>query len=244
MAGGPPTLASGTRIGPYVVESLLGRGGMGEVYRATDTNLRRAVAVKVLPGSVAGDESRLERFRREAQVLAALDHPGIARVHGLETANGVTAIVMELVAGEGPDERIARGALPVAEVLRLARAIADALAAAHERGIVHRDLKPENVKLPTDGGARVLDFGLAKLDQSGVMPVGSQAPAFPSPPLMLACVPARCYAVAPDGQRFYGTQMMPLPPSPPVTHIHLILNWTEELRARVPGGPGGATTSQ
>ena len=173
---GHASLASGIRIGPYEIVSLLGRGGMGEVYRATDTNIRRPVALKLLPASFAADASRLARLRREAQLLAALDHPGVARVHGLETSDGLMAIVMELVEGEALDARIARGPLPLPEALRVARQIADALAAAHERGIVHRDLKPANVKLGPDGRVKVLDFGLAKAGDSQPDAVDSQLP--------------------------------------------------------------------
>src|SRR6266700_3061165 len=125
---------------------------MGEVYRATDSNLKRSVAIKVLPASVAGDADRLARFQREAEVLAALNHPNIGAIYGLEKTPDVTALVMELIEGEDLSQRIARGARP----------IADALEAAHERGIIHRDLKPANIKVRPDGTVKVLDFGLAK----------------------------------------------------------------------------------
>ena len=135
---------------------------MGEVYRATDTNLKRQVAIKVLPAAVAADAERLARFQREAEVLAALNHPNIAHIHGLEKAHGTIALVMELVEGEDLAERIARGAIPIDEALPIARQIADALEAAHEQGIIHRDLKPANIKVRPDGTVKVLDFGLAK----------------------------------------------------------------------------------
>ena len=135
---------------------------MGEVYRATDTNLKRGVALKVLPTSVASDPDRLSRFQREAEVLASLNHPHIAAVHGLERSAGITALVMELIEGPTLADRIAQGAIPVDEGLAIAAQIADALAAAHDRGIVHRDLKPANVKVRPDGTVKVLDFGLAK----------------------------------------------------------------------------------
>src|SRR6187200_440477 len=120
---------------------------MGEVYRATDTNLKRQVAIKVLPQTVADDPERLARFHREAQVLAALNHPNIAHIHGLEDSGAVRALVMELVEGPTPAERIAQGPIPLAEAVTIARQIAEALAAAHEQGVIHRDLKPANVKV-------------------------------------------------------------------------------------------------
>ena len=156
------TLASGTKLGPYEVLSPLGAGGMGEVYRARDAKLNRDVAIKVLPEAVAEDAERLARFQREAQVLASLNHPHIAAIYGLEKAGNVEALVLELVEGDTLAERIAAGPIPVDEVLAIARQIADALEAAHEKGIVHRDLKPANVKVTPEGKVKVLDFGLAK----------------------------------------------------------------------------------
>ncbi|HEY7575657.1 MAG TPA: serine/threonine-protein kinase, partial [Thermoanaerobaculia bacterium] len=156
------TLTAGTRLGPYEILAKVGAGGMGEVYRARDARLGRDVAIKVLPEAFAADAERLARFRREAQVLAALNHPHIAAIHGLEESNGIEAIVLELVPGETVAERLAKGPLPVDEALEIARQIADGLAAAHERGIVHRDLKPANVKLTPEGRVKILDFGLAK----------------------------------------------------------------------------------
>jgi eukaryotic-like serine/threonine-protein kinase len=135
---------------------------MGEVYRATDTNLKRQVAIKVLPSAVAGDAERLVRFQREAEMLAALNHPNIAHIHGLEKSDGRIALVMELVEGPTLADRIAHGPIPIAEALPIAKQIADALEAAHEQGIIHRDLKPANIKLRPDGTAKILDFGLAK----------------------------------------------------------------------------------
>jgi serine/threonine protein kinase len=156
-------LTSGTRIGPYEITGAIGAGGMGEVYRARDTKLNRDVALKVLPASVAGDPDRLARFRREAQVLASLNHPNIAHIHGLEDAGQTTAIVMELVEGPTLAELIEKGrGLPLADALPIARQIAEALEVAHERGIIHRDLKPANIKVCDDGTVKVLDFGLAK----------------------------------------------------------------------------------
>jgi Tol biopolymer transport system component len=159
-------LVPGTRLGVYDVTEQIGAGGMGEVYRATDSNLKRSVAIKVLPASVAADAERLARFQREAEVLAALNHPGIAAIYGLEKTPEFTALVMELVEGDDLSTHIARGPIPIADALAIARQIAEALEAAHEQGIVHRDLKPANVKIRPDGTVKVLDFGLAKaLDQ-------------------------------------------------------------------------------
>ena len=155
-------LTPGTRLGVYEVTAQIGVGGMGEVYRATDTKLKRQVAVKILPSSLAADPDRLARFQREAEVLASLNHPNIATVYGLENAEGVKALVMELVEGEDLSQRIARGAIPLDDALPIARQIADALEAAHEQGIIHRDLKPANIKVREDGTVKVLDFGLAK----------------------------------------------------------------------------------
>ncbi len=153
------TLSSGTRLGPYEVTAQIGVGGMGEVYRATDTNLKRAVALKVLPSAVATDPERLARFQREAEVLASLNHPNIAQIHGLERTDGMTALVMELVEGPTLADRVAQGAIAIDEALPIARQIAEALEAAHERGIIHRDLKPANIKVRPDGTVKVLDFG-------------------------------------------------------------------------------------
>src|SRR5262245_2252553 len=133
-------IAAGYQLGPYVVGALLGTGGMGEVYRAHDSRLKRDVALKILPPSSAADPDRLARFRREAQVLASLDHPNIAAIHGLEETEGITALVLQLVEGETLADRIARGAIPVDEALAIAKQIAEALEAAHEKGIIHRDL--------------------------------------------------------------------------------------------------------
>ena len=160
------SLPPGTRFGPYNIVAPLGAGGMGEVYRAKDTQLDRDVAIKVLPASFALDTDRVARFTREAKTLATLNHPNIAAIYGLESpASGSgpgSALVMELVQGDDLSTIIARGPLPLAEALPVARQIADALEAAHEQGIVHRDLKPANIKVRSDGTVKVLDFGLAK----------------------------------------------------------------------------------
>jgi eukaryotic-like serine/threonine-protein kinase len=153
----------GRRIGAYHVQALLGAGGMGEVYRARDTKLGREVAVKFLPRVFTSDSDRLARFEREARMLAALNHPNIGAVYGVEEAEGLRAIVLELVEGDTLADRLQRGPVPVGEALNLARQIVEALDAAHEKGIIHRDLKPANIKITPDGVVKVLDFGLAKV---------------------------------------------------------------------------------
>jgi serine/threonine protein kinase len=157
-----PNPLVGRKLGPYQILAPLGAGGMGEVYRARDAKLGREVALKVLPEAFARDPERLARFRREAQLLAALNHPNIAAIYSVDEANGVPFLVLELVAGDTLAERLAAGAIPIGESLRTAGQIAEALEAAHEKGIIHRDLKPSNVKLTPDGKVKVLDFGLAK----------------------------------------------------------------------------------
>jgi Tol biopolymer transport system component len=183
-------LAAGSYLGPYEILSAIGAGGMGEVYRARDTKLNRDVALKILPDAFAKDPDRLARFTREAQLLAALNHPNIAHIHGLEEGGSVRALVMEFVEGEDLAQRIMRGAIPVDEALPIARQIGEALEAAHEQGIIHRDLKPANIKIRPDGTVKVLDFGLAKaLDPaatgSGPLPDAlTMSPTITSPALM------------------------------------------------------------
>jgi serine/threonine protein kinase/Tol biopolymer transport system component len=180
------SLAPGTRLGPYEITGQIGAGGMGEVYRATDANLGRQVAIKVLPDAIAQDPERVARFEREARTLATLNHPNIAIVHGFEKGDGVRALVMELVEGPTLADRLAQGPLPVDEALPIAKQIADALEAAHEQGIIHRDLKPANIKVRDDGTVKVLDFGLAKALEPPSA-AGSDATASPtitSPALM------------------------------------------------------------
>ncbi len=183
-------LNPGTRLGPYEVVALIGAGGMGEVYRARDAKLNRDVAIKVLLPSVAGDPDRLARFSREAQVLASLNHPNIAHIHGFEEAGGVTALVLELVEGEDLAQRIARGPIPIDEALPIALQIAKAVEAAHDLGIIHRDLKPANIKVRADGAVKVLDFGLAKaLDPLSASPAAAalaNSPTITSPAAMTA----------------------------------------------------------
>ncbi len=174
-------LVTGSRLGPYQILAAIGAGGMGEVYRATDTRLKRDIAIKVLPEIFADDPDRLARFQREAELLASLNHPNIAAVYGLEKSDRLTAIVLELVEGETLAEKLGREGqerqerregqegqegrqrLPLDEALPIARQIAEALEAAHDKGVVHRDLKPANIKVTPDGKVKVLDFGLAKL---------------------------------------------------------------------------------
>ena len=156
------SLQPGHKLAHYEIVEPIGKGGMGEVYRARDGKLGRDVAIKVLPDEFAENEERLARFKREAKVLASLNHPGIAAIHGLEESEGTHYLVLELVPGETLAERISRGPIPLEEAIDIANQIADALEEAHERGIVHRDLKPANIKQTEDGKIKVLDFGLAK----------------------------------------------------------------------------------
>jgi len=177
------SLTPGTRLGAYEITAQIGVGGMGEVYRATDRNLKRQVAIKVLPEAVAADAERLARFQREAEVLASLNHPNIAIIHGLEKSDGVTGLVMELVEGPTLADRVAQGPIPIDEALPIAKQIAEALEAAHEQGIIHRDLKPANIKVRDDGAVKVLDFGLAKvMEPAGTSSSGlSQSPTITTP---------------------------------------------------------------
>ena len=178
-------LTSGSRVGSYEIGSPLGAGGMGEVYRATDTNLGRQVAIKVLPEALAADADRLARFDREARTLAALNHPNIAAIYGIERTGDSSALIMELVEGPTLADRIADGAMPLDDAVPVARQIALALEAAHEQGIVHRDLKPANIKVRPDGTVKVLDFGLAKaLEPVGAGHTASLSPTITSPAMM------------------------------------------------------------
>src|SRR5438093_10688488 len=149
-------------LGSFEVLSIMGRGGMGEVYRARDTKLKREVAIKILPEEFSRDADRVSRFQREAELLASLNHPNIAAIHNIEEANGSRFLVLELVDGETLADRIARGSIPVEEALGIAESISQALEAAHEKGIIHRALKPANVQITPDGKLKALDFGLAR----------------------------------------------------------------------------------
>ena len=181
-------LEGGTELGPYEIVSPLGAGGMGEVYRAIDTRLKRSVAIKILPPAVATDGDRVARFQREAEVLASLNHPNIAAIYGLERAGDTTALVMELIEGPTLADRVERGAIPIDEALPIARQIAAALEAAHEQGIIHRDLKPANIKLRPDGTVKVLDFGLAKaMEPASAVAAGlSMSPTITTPAMTQA----------------------------------------------------------
>jgi serine/threonine-protein kinase len=169
-------LTIGTQLGSHEITALLGKGGMGEVYRARDLKLKREVAIKILSDEFAFDEDRVRRFQREAEVLASLNHPNIAHIYGLDVGN-THCIVMELIEGETLQARINKGPIPLDETLVIAKQIAEALEAAHEKGVIHRDLKPGNVMLTSDGRVKVLDFGLAKAYQADPMnPTSSNAP--------------------------------------------------------------------
>jgi len=230
---------------------------MGEVYRATDTKLKRQVAIKILPPALAADADRLARFQREAEVLASLNHPNIASIHGLEESEGITALVMELVEGDDLSQRIGRGAIPFNEALPIAKQIAEALEAAHQQGIIHRDLKPANIKLRPDGAVKVLDFGLAKAlapEPSSASATGrSLSPTITSPAMLTGAgivlgtaaymAPEQAkgheadkrsisanqvYSVTKDGRRFLvSTRPQNAATATPVT---VILNWTSTLQ--------------
>src|SRR5262245_44562033 len=152
----------GTKLAHYEITAHLGSGGMGDVYQATDTKLGRSVAIKFLPDAFSHDTERVARFQREARVLASLNHPNIAAIHGVEHIDTRHFLVMELVPGETLADRIKRSAIPIDEALPIAKQIAEALEEAHQKGIIHRDLKPANIKITPDGKVKVLDFGLAK----------------------------------------------------------------------------------
>src|SRR5947209_5301317 len=170
-------LTSRTKFGPYEIVSLLGAGGMGEVYRARDTKLGRDVALKFLPPLFSADADRVARFEREARLLASLNHPHIGAIYGFEDGGSVPALVLELVEGDTLHDRLRRGPLPLSEALAVAQQIAEALDAAHRAGIIHRDLKPSNIKITPDGVVKVLDFGLAKaLAAEGSGPDLSKSP--------------------------------------------------------------------
>ena len=181
------SLQIGQQFGSYEIRSLLGKGGMGEVYRARDTKLKRDVAIKILPDEFSRDADRVNRFQREAELLASLNHPNIAAIYDLQETNGSRYLVLELVEGETLADRIARGPIPVEEALDIATHICEALEAAHEKGVIHRDLKPANVKTTPESKVKVLDFGLAKgMEPVGTTPSASQSPTITSPAMTQA----------------------------------------------------------
>ena len=250
-------LAPGTRLGVHEIISPLGAGGMGEVYRAADTVLKRQIALKVLPPEVATDPERIARFQREAEVLAALNHPNIAHLYGIEQSNGTLALVMELVEGDTLADRIAQGPIPLDDALPVAKQIAQALEAAHEQGIIHRDLKPANIKIRPDGTVKVLDFGLAKLTGPTTGPQSSDmanSPTITSPAMTAhGMILGTAAYMAPEQARgkvidkrvdvwaFDGRFVGVIDATEQddsrggtETAVRVVLNWTEELKRLVP----------
>ena len=203
-------LQNGTRLGPYEVTAKIGEGGMGEVYRARDTRLDRDVALKVLPAAFTSDADRLASFKREAKVLASLNHTNIGHIYGLEEADGQKALVLELVEGPTLADRIAQGPIPIDDALPIAKQIAEALEAAHEQGVIHRDLKPANIKVRDDGTVKVLDSSYY-FDNLG-----------------------RNYDVAPDGRFLMVTTGDQTGEDATSPQISVVLNWHQELLERVP----------
>jgi serine/threonine-protein kinase len=176
-------------VGPFKIERDLGRGGMGEVYLARDTRLDRAVAIKALPAHLTQDQDRLARFQREAKVLASLNHPGIGAIYGLEEADGRQYLILEFVEGETLADRLTNGPIPVSESLSIAKQIAEALEAAHEKGVIHRDLKPANVMVTPDGAVKVLDFGLARTADGSLSSTAMATPDSPTMPQNSPTIP-------------------------------------------------------
>ena len=194
-------LNSGSRLGHYDVTALIGEGGMGRVYQATDTKLKRQVALKILPEAFSADPERLARFQREAEVLASLNHPGIAAIYGLEEAEGTRALVLELVEGPTLADRIKRGPILLDEALPIAKQIAEALEAAHEAGVIHRDLKPANIKVREDGTVKVLDFGLAKAFQPDATGDPSQSPTLTAAATQMGVIMGTAAYMSPEQAR-------------------------------------------
>ena len=194
-------LEVGSRLGHYDVTALIGEGGMGQVYQATDTKLNRQVALKILPEAFATDPDRLARFQREAQVLASLNHPNIAQIHGIEEADDTRALVLELVEGPTLKDRIAQGPIPVDEALPIAKQIAEALEAAHEQGVIHRDLKPANIKVREDGTVKVLDFGLAKALDTAPEGDPSQSPTLTAAATLMGVIMGTAAYMSPEQAR-------------------------------------------
>ena len=194
-------LEVGSRLGHYQVTALIGEGGMGQVYRATDTQLGRDVALKILPDAFAADPDRLARFQREAQVLASLNHPNIAQIHGIEKSDDTQALVLELVEGPTLADRIAKGPIPLDEALPIAKQIAEGLEAAHEAGVIHRDLKPANIKVREDGTVKVLDFGLAKALDTAPEGDPSQSPTLTAAATQMGVIMGTAAYMAPEQAR-------------------------------------------
>ena len=194
-------LSAGTRLGHYDVTALIGEGGMGQVWQATDTQLNRQVALKILPDAFAADPDRLARFQREAQVLASLNHPNIAQIHGIEEAEGTRALVLELVEGPTLADRISKGPIPLDEALPIAKQIAEALEAAHEAGVIHRDLKPANIKVREDGTVKVLDFGLAKALEPAPDADPSQSPTLTAAATQMGVIMGTAACMSPEQAR-------------------------------------------
>ena len=194
-------LTAGTRLGHYDVTALIGEGGMGQVWQATDTQLNRQVALKILPDAFAADPDRLARFKREAQILASLNHPNIAAIHGIEEGEGTRALVLELVEGPTLPDRIAKGPIPLDEALPIAKQIAEALEAAHEAGVIHRDLKPANIKVKDDGTVKVLDFGLAKAFQPDAGSDPSQSPTLTAAATQMGAILGTAAYMSPEQAR-------------------------------------------
>ena len=217
-------LAPGMRLGVYEIQSAISAGGMGEVYRARDTELNRDVAIKVLPDAVAFDPDRVARFKREAQLLASPNHPKIAAIYGLEQADGLQALVLELVDGPTLADRLTHGSLDLDEALPISRQIADALEAAHEQGVVHRDLKPANIKVRADGTVKVLDFVLAKALDPVSLQLGEVRPLFEINPRMTSFIGyiGYDYDVSAHGQRFLVNTVAETNSAEPPT---LLVNW-------------------
>ena len=213
----------GSRLGHYDVTALIGEGGMGQVYRATDTQLGRDVALKILPDAFAADPDRLARFQREAHVLASLNHPNIAQIHGIEKSNDTQALVLELVEGPTLADRIAKGPIPLDEALPIAKQIAEALEAAHEAGVIHRDLKPANIKVREDGTVKVLDFGLAKVGLRSATPQAG-------PSVRTRSFRARSYCCStPERQHRSGSPGKMAPLTPVAEGTGLRIPWSTPL---------------
>ena len=217
-------LTVGTRLGHYDVTALLGEGGMGQVWQATDTQLNRQVALKILPDAFAADPDRLARFQREAQVLASLNHPNIGGIHGLEESDGVRALVLELVEGPTLADRIAKGPIPLDEALSIAKQIAEALEAAHEAGVIHRDLKPGNIKVRADGTVKILDFGLAKALDPAAEGDPSQSPTLTAAATQMGVIMGTAAYMSPEQARGkvveVGSQRGDAPARPPSERAH------------------------